>query len=187
MISGSCSQHLTPSTQKPDTLPRADSSSFRSSAIGRRSSNPSRKPSAVPCHPPVAPVGEPHASRNAERKGRQGGAREPGQGLADSGGAREDLPPLVEQVELVKTPRARYAREACLEARLLKSDQFEPPRPITPVDPPGEAPSETSVAVIDDYRCSVLQAFSPTGRPQCLRRQPITAIPRKRNSRGNRT
>ena len=42
------------------------------------------------------------------------------------------------------------ARKAYFQVRLLEGDQIKPPPTIPPVDPPGPALSEASVAVVDD-------------------------------------
>jgi len=137
--------------------------------IGRRSSvidrsEPPRKPSAVPCDPPVDPVGNTHPAGSKKRKRHRRGTRKSGQGLADSGGAREDLPALVDQVKLFKTPLLREAPKTSFQVGFLKWNQLEPLCLIPPVDPPGEASSEASVAVVYDHGFRVGQRRLPSHR-----------------------
>jgi len=90
--------------------------------------------------------------------------REPGQGFADSGGARENTPPLVDQVKLFKTPLLREAPKTSFQVGFLKWNQLEPLCLIPPVDPPGEASSEASVAVVYDHGFRVGQRRLPSHR-----------------------
>jgi hypothetical protein len=118
-------------------------------------------------------------------KGHHGGGGEPGQGLADGGGAREDLSAFVDQVKLFKTPLPREAPKTSFQVGFLKRNQVEPLCPIPPVDPPGEAPSETSVAVVDHNRLALVHlalpvtAFDPPGTTLRNAEQPLDLAPVK--------
>jgi len=110
--------------------------------IGRRSSvidrsEPPRKPSAVSCDATVDPVGNPHPTGSTKRKGHRRGTRKSGQGLADGGGAPEDLPALVDQVQLFAAVLARDTRKARFQVRPLEGNEIKPLPMISPVDPPG--------------------------------------------------
>lgn len=79
--------------------------------------------------------------------------------LADRGGTGKNVALLVDQMKLIPAALSRYAWEASFEVRLLERKQREVLPTILPVDPPGEAPSETSISVIDDRDFTVLHAF----------------------------
>ena len=91
-------------------------------------------------------------------EGHQGGVGESCQGLADRGGTGKNVTLLVDKMKLIPTPLSRYARKASFQGWLLERNQLELVFPILPVDPPGEAASEASVAVVDDRGFTILHA-----------------------------
>lgn len=76
--------------------------------------------------------------------------------LADCGGTGKKVALLVDQMKLIPAALSRYAWEAFLQVRLLEGDELELVPSIVPVDPPGQAPSESSVTVVDDRSFTVL-------------------------------
>lgn len=70
--------------------------------------------------------------------------------LTHRSGAGENVPLLVDQMELVAAVCSRYSREAFFQVGFLERNQHEPFFSILPVDPPGEAASKPSTAVVDD-------------------------------------
>ncbi len=99
---------------------------------------------------------QPHASRNPKGKGHRGSAGESRQGLAGGGSACKDLILLVNQMQLLAAPLPRDDGEAVFQVWFLERDQFEVLLTIPPVDPPGQAVSESSVAVVDHYGFTIL-------------------------------
>lgn len=83
------------------------------------------------------------------------------EGFADSFGAGENVVLLVDQMQLVAAAISGDAWESLFEIRLLEGNQFEPFFAIPPVDPPGESPSEPSLAIIDEYRLTLSHAHGP--------------------------
>jgi hypothetical protein len=66
-------------------------------------------------------------------------------------------------VQLFAAALSRNVRKTLLQVWCLERNKLEPLRAIPPVDPPGQALSEPSVAVVDHYgfmiRHGVIPAF----------------------------
>lgn len=94
-------------------------------------------------------VGEPESAWQVKGKGHQGGAGESRQGLAGRRGACKGSSLFVDQMQLVTTALSRDVGEAVFQIRRLERNKLYPLLAISPVDPPGQALSERSVAVVD--------------------------------------
>ena len=119
---------------------------------------PGRKPSAVPGDPAIDLGRQPHAAwhmKGERPKRTTGKSRER---LTDCGGTGKNMALLVDQMKLIPAALSRYVWEAFFQVRLLEGDELELVPSIVPVDPPGDAPSEPSVAVIDDRHFVVLHS-----------------------------
>lgn len=120
-------------------------------AVAGRRVEPLRKPCAVPGDPAVGPTCENHRPGKAKRESEYGGAGESPEGFANSFGAGENVVLLVDQMQLVAAAISGNPCKSLFEIRLLEGNQFEPLFAILPVDPPGESPSEPSLAIVDNY------------------------------------
>jgi len=84
-----------------------------------------------------------------------------GKGFADGRCTTKDLPGLVDEVQLFAATLAGNARKTELQTWILEGEQLKSPCRISPVDPPGEGPSEASVTVVDHDRLTILHLLLP--------------------------